>query len=604
MSLKKLRVKQKIMAAVLSIALLAGISGIVSVILMGNVQQEYHQGLEHYGFAQGSLGIVMSSVAQMDREVHDSIGFIDAGYRDETRENIQEQVATVDTYMVEIKEQLVSDEAKGYYNAAESAWGEYRALADELANTVVGPITADDYAKVNGAQERLSSELDVCYYEMYTNLGKLMQLKISQGGDLQKDAALKTNVARGIVIALLVIAMVSGFFITKKISKDIALPLGECVKRLQALAHGDLHSPLPAVDSEDEIGEMVAASKMVVDDLTAVIRDIEYLLGEMADGNFNIRSRDRGAYVGDLEPVLRAIQRINSSLSDTLAQISQSSEQVSANSDQVSNSAQALAQGATEQASAVEELSATVADISRGAAENAKLAKSSRDLSNQAGSQVVVCGERMESMVAAMGEIKSSAEEVREIIDTISNIAFQTNILALNAAVEAARAGSAGKGFAVVADEVRNLASKSDEASKATQARIENAIAAVQKGSSYVDDVSEALHKTRELTEGAVSMMGEIASASEHQADSMQQINEGIEQISAVVQTNSATSQETAAASEELSGQAQLLDQLMSRFTPKIEDGAFQPARQQPQPQREASYDAGSFGGLDANSKY
>ncbi len=602
MKLKKLRVREKIMSAVLSVSLLASISGIVSVVLLGSVQQAYHEGLEHYGFAQGSVGIVMSTAAQLDRVVHDSVGFIDAGYRDDARAQLDENIQIINTYMAEIKKQLVTDEAKGYYNAAESAWNNYQTLANKLGKEIVGAITADDYAKVNGAQESLRNELDPYYQEIYVNLGRLMQMKITQGRTLQNDTAQKTMIARIVVVMLILLALVLGVMISRRLAKDIALPLGDCVRRLQALAHGDLHSPLPSIDSEDEIGEMVEASKLVVEDLTSVIHDIEFLLGEMADGNYNIRSRDSAAYVGDLQPVLEAIRKINSSLSDTLTQIQQSADQVSENSDQVSNSAQALAQGATEQASAVEELSATVSEISRGAIENAKLAKSSRDLSGQAGAQVGVCGERMESMVAAMEEIKASAEEVRQIIDTISNIAFQTNILALNAAVEAARAGSAGKGFAVVADEVRNLASKSDEASKATQARIENAISAVQKGSSYVDDVSEALEKTRELTEGAVSMMSEIATASEHQAESMAQINEGIEQISAVVQTNSATSQETAAASEELSGQAQLLDQLMSHFTLKVEGGTGLSTARPAKRERTNDFDMGTAAGYD--SKY
>ena len=600
MKLKQLRVREKIMAAVLAIAILASVSGIISSFSMGDVQKRYHQGLEHYGFAQGSIGIVMTTAAQYDREVHDSIGFIDAGYRDTARGEISAYVETIDKYMAEIKAQLVSDEAKSYYNNAETAWNNYRNIADRLANEVVGEIKASDFSRVHDAQSRLQSELDPYYDAMYTNLGQLMMLKIAQGRDLQGNAATKTIGARIVVGALIILTLALSLLIARKISKDIALPLAVCVKRLQALAEGDLHSPLPELDRDDEIGEMVTASRRVTQDLTDVINDIEYVLGEMANGNYNIRSRDRSVYIGDLKPVLTAIQTINSSLSDTLSQIQQSADQVSSNSDQVSNSAQALAQGATQQASAVEELSATVSEISSGAAENAKLAKNSRDLSDQAGKQVAVCSERMEGMVTAMDEIKAAAEEVRQIIDTISNIAFQTNILALNAAVEAARAGTAGKGFAVVTDEVRNLASKSDEASKATQARIENAIAAVQKGSGYVDDVSEALNKTRELTENAVTMMGKIAFASEHQADSMSQINEGIEQISAVVQTNSATSQETAAASEELSGQAQLLDQLMSKFTLKVEHGTASSY----QPKHEIRYDTGVVETSAGNAKY
>ena len=216
-------------------------------------------------------------------------------------------------------------------------------------------------------------------------------------------------------------------------------------------------------------------------------------------------------------------------------------------------------------------------------------------MSNDANSQITVCNDHMRGMVTAMEEIKTAAEEVREIIDTISNIAFQTNILALNAAVEAARAGSAGKGFAVVADEVRQLASKSDEASKATKARIENAITAVQKGSTYVADVSEALEKTVELVNSAVSKMGDVADASQQQAESIEQIREGIDQISAVVQNNSATSEQSAAASEELSSQAQLMKQLMAKFTLRSYAGSESVSAPAPAPREISSADSSSY---------
>ena len=585
MKLNRLSVKRRITLAVVGITVIASISGLVSSVMMHNIQQQYDSGLERYGFAQGDAGMVLGAFAKLDGKVHDAVSCLDADIRKESQGEMEALVNTVNEYMAEVENSLVTDSAMATYNTAETAWNDYLIKAKDLMTRVTGNMSESMRRQL---QDEMFNDLDKDFDTIYDNVRSLLELKITQGDDLKHEVATTSLICLCIVAALIVIALVLGLVVSASISRGIAMPLAECVRRLQALAHGDLHSPLPAIDSQDEIGQMVEASRLVVDDLNRVISDIGYLLGEMAQGNFDIRTRAEDSYVGDLAPVLQSIRGINDSLSDALAQIAQSS-------DQVSNSAQALAQGATEQASAVEELSATITEITESANENSKMAQTSREKANQAGMQVGVCDERMRNMIGAMDEIKTAAEDVREIIGTISDIAFQTNILALNAAVEAARAGSAGKGFAVVADEVRNLASKSDEASKATQARIENAINAVKKGSGYVSEVAEALDQTRELTESAVSMMGNIAEASERQAESIAQVNEGIEQISAVVQTNSATSEETAAASEELSGQAQLLDQLMSRFTLK-QGGAAQVRRSEPAYASDGSdYDAGSY---------
>ena len=169
-------------------------------------------------------------------------------------------------------------------------------------------------------------------------------------------------------------------------------------------------------------------------------------------------------------------------------------------------------------------------------------------------------------MVSAMQDVSSSSEQIGQIITTIQNIAFQTNILALNAAVEAARAGEAGKGFAVVADEVRRLAAQSDEAAAATTKLIDNCVSAASRGSGIVDEVSAALRETMELVSRSNEDIGVIADAVREESESIAQVTEGIGQISAVVQTNSASSEESAAVSAELFAQANNLREQTSRF--------------------------------------
>ena len=398
------------------------------------------------------------------------------------------------------------------------------------------------------------------------------RLQSEQADIIERQNTISTIAMICIVVAML-IATIIVIRIALTIIKSIVVPTEKVRAALVGFSEGKLDIPVD-YESKSELGEMCDALRSSQHTLDSVIKDACRLLEEMGSGNFDVRSDVANLYVGELADMLKSIRVINRSLSDTLAQISLSGEQVSSGSEQVSTGAQALAQGATEQASAVEELSATIAEISSRAQSNAQSSELAMDHSKNADLRVRESSQYMEEMVKAMDKISSSSEEIGKIIATIENIAFQTNILALNAAVEAARAGSAGKGFAVVADEVRNLATKSDQAAKATKELIDNSIASVQDGSEIVKRVSESLGKTVEATDETMSALQEIAKAVEEEASAIAQVTEGIDQISSVVQTNSATSEQSAAASEELSSQASLMKDLLSKFRLRSDSGS------------------------------
>ncbi|RHB36130.1 methyl-accepting chemotaxis protein [Enterocloster aldenensis] len=373
-----------------------------------------------------------------------------------------------------------------------------------------------------------------------------------------------------IIFVLMLAAVVVAVVISMRLARGISVPIRRCANRLELLTKGDLTSEVPTARRQDETGALADATNIIVTTMAGIIKDIEWGLGEIAKGNFQVESRAKELYIGDFQQMASSMYDLMNRLSDTLYQVQVSANQVSGGSDQIAAGAQALSQGATQQASSVEELAATINQISNQVKSNAENARHANQMAGDVGRKMAESNQQMQTMIEAMKEISNSSGEIGKIIKTIEDIAFQTNILALNAAVEAARAGEAGKGFAVVADEVRNLAGKSAEASKNTAALIEGSIAAVEKGARIADETAHTLLDSVEGAQQVTETIDQISRASEEQASSISQVTQGIVQISNVVQTNSATAEESAAASEELSGQAQILKNLISQF--KLKD--------------------------------
>lgn len=372
----------------------------------------------------------------------------------------------------------------------------------------------------------------------------------------------ESNVTFTVLLYFLIsmgIAVVLCIYIVRSITR----PVHEMESAAKLLSEGHLNAEVK-YQSKDEIGSLANSIRILISKLRSYISDIERALGCVAEGDLTVSTSLE--YQNDFAPIKQSMEKIITSLNDTLSQISASSQQVAAGSEQMSSGAQELAQGATEQASSSEELAASITEMSQRVQENASHSQQASADMSETIREIQQGDTQMKKLVSAMNEIANTSSEIEKIIKTIDDIAFQTNILSLNAAVEAARAGSAGKGFAVVADEVRNLASKSAAAAKDTTALIQSTLAAIGTGGQMVTETEKALTRISMKAESAAKLVDEIAEASDSQASSIEQINIGINQISSVIQTNSATSEESAASSEELSAQAVMLQTLVSHF--------------------------------------
>ena len=371
------------------------------------------------------------------------------------------------------------------------------------------------------------------------------------------------------VIALIIIFAIGITLIAFSIRKSTAnltKPILDLNHTAQQLAAGDLDVDLE-ITSENEIGELGESIQKTVNRLKEYIIYIDEtaeVLAQIADGKLSIDLKND--YAGEFQKIKIALLNISNSMNQVMVGIHASSEHVSIGATELAAASQVLAESAEQQAASIEQLTATTNTVADQVEESRREAESSATATAQATTMIEQNQEKMQLMMNAMNEIQQTSQQVVGIIQTIEDIAAQTNLLSLNASIEAARAGEAGKGFAVVADEIGKLALESSKAASTTRELIEISLKEINDGNtiavgamnslkesvSAVDQVNEKIHKTAE--NAAV------------QAESMKQLHAGIEEIARRIQDNSAASQETFATSEELASQAEKLNKMVQKF--------------------------------------
>ena len=526
------------------------------------ISSRYSYALTNFGFAQGDIGKTMFEFADVRSSLRAAIGYDDADAIAQVVKQHEESKAALEGNFAKIEDTIVSADGRKTYDAIKEELNTYWEIDQKIMD--LGATT--DRVLCRQAQDIALSELASIYNSIYTQLEELLNVKVNEGNQLSRTLIITEWILAAIIVIVVAVAIVFSTKIGKNIAKRISEPLGKLGERLKTFSAGDLSSPFPMVETGDEVEHMEKDATEMADNLNVIIHDIDEVLGEMAGGNYAVRSNASDKYTGDFGKLYESMRKLRDQMTETLVSIGEASEHVSTGSGDLAIASQSLAEGATEQAQAVQELHATISDIAVTMEKSAESAGESYEKAQHYANEADNSREEMNTMMAAMERINDASTRIGDIISEIESIAAQTNLLSLNASIEAARAGESGRGFAVVADQIRELADQSAQAAVDTRGLIENSIQEVTEGNRAAERASNAIESVVDGIKQIADFSKNLKVMVEDQTEAMRQAEIGINQISEVVQSNAATAEEASATSEELSAQATILDELVGQF--------------------------------------
>ena len=443
------------------------------------------------------------------------------------------------------------------YEVANAAWEKYRGASDEILQL-----------SREGKQQEASKLMTGEVYEAYKSFSKKLTILRDKFQVELDQAKTMANVCTVIIFIVIVAAGLAIAVVTTMIGRIITNSITEPVEQIEAavasLRKGELSNvEMHTYESEDELGDTIRNLKEAMGILADYVSEISVEVKAIAQGDLTRNGDDITDFLGDFSELKTSLLYILKRFNSTLTEISNLAEQVSSNSSEVENASKSLADGATEQAGVIEELNATIDTVVDMAEDTAKETQNASARVKASANKANEEKEKMNELLTEMEHITEISKEIGNIITDIEDIASQTNLLSLNASIEAARAGEAGKGFAVVADQIGKLAADSAKSAVNTRDLIDKTLVEIEKGNTITRTTADAFNQIITDMESFAELAENTMEKANSQAESLEQIGQGIEQLSGVVQGNAASSEENTAISINLAeGAAKMHDRV------------------------------------------
>ena len=487
---------------------------------------------------------------------------------------------------------------KSLYEDLGKNWSEYETSSDRL--------TALSNSGSPGALDEFNSDSLDTFYKIEDGILQINDLNMKGGNTLSKKSETIYSNSRQLLISAVIAGLIVAIGLAGLLMQTVAKPIKTMSVTVKRLIDGDFDVEIAGTRRSDELGSLARALESFkalfaaeqvrarvelerAQETESTIAAIGGGLAALAQGN--LMHRVAGDTSGPLSKLNADYNDAVSHLCEALTEIVDGYVTIKECTDAIAQASSELSERTERQAESLARTAKTLGNFTDSvhlAASNAQQTSARLGVARASAEKV---DETAKRAVTAMRNIQASSKEMTDIISTIDDLAFRTNLLALNAGVEAARAGSAGAGFAIVANEVRRLAQRSAEAATSIRTLVATSGAIIVEGVSLVENSGEALRQIVSEVSEVSGLMDEIARAAETQASGISEISSTVASMDLATQENAEMVEHSRVGLCALSDEAKRLFDCLQFFDVGKQPYANVPDFEHPQTSRLEYYD-------------